>query len=468
MSTVTTYLPEILLLVGGALCVAADRMFAGRCVQPLRAAMAISISSASCVGAAAMVVANLAGLAGVEATAVVAIVLLTGFASLLSRESDFTRNPGEFHLLLMVAAAGLCMLVRATDLLSAFVALETASLSLYCLAGFNKSSPSSAEASFKYFLYGVVAAAFLLYGFSLLYGSAGSLEIKDVAASLLPDAEAGDGRLPALSLAAIALVVVGYGYKMAAAPFYQWAPDTYQGAPMPAVFVISTASKIAGVLFFGHLFGPALVEASGMDGLRLILGVVAGLSIIFGNVGAIRQQSVRRMLAYSAVAHAGYMTVGFACWPESGLSILAYYAVTYGLATMGALGVTAVVERRTGGDTLDHFAGLASRSRGLALLLGVFVLSLAGIPPLAGFTAKFVLFTAAYGTGQPGALFLVALGLAGSSVAFYYYLQILKAAFIRVPRADQTTSLRCRSVATLAVLVALAGGVVIMGILPSF
>ncbi len=365
-----------------------------------------------------------------------AVVLLLGLlAVLLPPARDEIKQPGEFHALVLFALTGLLLTVGTSHLLFLFVALELASLSLYLLAGFSRTA-KAAEAALKYFLFGGVSAAFFLFGISLLYGYCHTLMLPDMAALLTA------GPLPAFAVVGLMMVVVGLGFKLAAAPFHYWAPDVYEGAPATSVGLIAAASKAVGVLVLVRLLLMGFSAAGGsaawgamLPGWSLWLGVLAAVSMVFGNILALAQSSVRRLLAYSAVANTGYLLVALAANGTTAAGAALFYVVVYGLATFGALAITAAVERDRGNDSLESFAGLVHRSPLQAVALLVFLTSLAGIPPLAGFVGKFVMFSAAMAEttshGTPGLTWLVGLAAIMSAISLYYYLMVLKQAFVR-------------------------------------
>ncbi len=345
------------------------------------------------------------------------------------------RNPGEFFALMLFALTGLLLTTGTNHLLFLFVALELASLSLYLLAGFPRSARSS-EASLKYFLFGGVSAAFLLFGLSLIYGFSQSATLPELAAKLV------ENPTSPLAVAGLVMVVVGLGFKLAAAPFHYWAPDVYQGAPATSVALVSAASKVVGMVVLVRFLMIGFHAASGSAawggmaaGWSLWIGVLAAVSMVFGNVLALAQTSVRRLLAYSAVANTGYLLVGVSANGKAAAGSALFYVVIYGLATLGALAVTAAVERDRGNDSPSSFAGLLHRSPLQALALLVFLASLAGIPPLAGFAGKFALFSTALAEsttgGEPGLTWLVGLAAIMSAISLYYYLSVLKQAFVK-------------------------------------
>jgi NADH-quinone oxidoreductase subunit N len=386
-----------------------------------------------------------------------------------------------------MSAAGGLLIAAAQDLLVIFVGLELLSLGLYILTAFAKHSGASAEAAMKYYLFGGMSAAFLLFGFSFLYGLSGSTSLPGVVSGVYT--ASAQGGAPLLYIALV-MVAVGLGFKIAAVPFHLWAPDAYEGAPAPAAAFIASVSKVASfallisigtaMLHFVNSFHFVQVYFGGKisilpvrnaPGVLLawprILTVLAVASMLVGNLAALAQSSVRRLLAYSAVAHAGYMLLALAFLsssPASANAIL-YYILTYGLTTIAAFGVVSVVERATGSDRLDSFLGLQQRNPRLAAILLILFLSLAGIPPLVGFWAKFNLFAVVLRVSRgPLPIGLVTLAIAMSAVSLYYYLQVLKRAYV-MPAADQTP-IRAHPV-TMAVLLAIAVAVVLMGCFPS-
>ena len=339
-------------------------------------------------------------------------------------------HPGEYTALQLFALTGLSLAVGSSHLLMIFVALELAGLSLYLLAGFPRSA-RAAEASLKYFLFGGVSAAFRLYGLSLLYGSCHGLTFAAVAA-VSPQST--------LAMAGLAMILAGLGFKLAAMPFHAWAPDVYQGAPATTVGLVAAASKVAGLVVAIRLLHSAFPQSAGSAAFGSLaagwapwLAVLAAVSMIGGNLLALAQTSVRRLLAYSAVANAGYLLVALAGGGTAGAGATLFYSAVYGLATFGVLAITAAVEREQGDDSLPRFAGLAKRSPWQAACLLVCLVSLAGIPPMAGFFGKFALFAAALADAGTGLAWLVALAAILSAVSLYYYLRILKQAFVKSP-----------------------------------
>ena len=308
----------------------------------------------------------------------------------------------------------------------------------------------------------------MLFGFSLIYGLTGSIEFTEIARQL----QVTQGNT--LLVVALVMILVAFGFKAAAAPFHLWAPDVYQGAPASSAALIASASKLAGFTLFVRLFWAGFGPVAGGTGLTTLPGwipafvIVAVVSLVLGNIAALAQTSVRRILAYSAIAHAGALLLGVLVAGRFGPASLYFYAATYGLATVGAFGVIAVVERAGRCDDLGDLAGLYRRSPLLALCLLVFVLSLAGIPPLAGFFGKFFVFSQALKlSGLAGTAGWVALlAIAMSAVALYYYMLILKQAIVVAPRPAAESAIKVPTPAA-AVLVLTATLLVLLGVFPS-
>jgi NADH-quinone oxidoreductase subunit N len=432
----------------------------------------------------------------IAGVAQVGILVLTAITLLLLVGEEFTKHVGEYVAVVLMAAAGGLIISAAQDLLVIFIGLELLSLGLYILTAFAKKSGKSAEAAMKYYLFGGMSAAFLLFGFSYLYGLSGTTNLVGIESAI-----ASPDTTPLFYVAWI-LVIAGLGFKIAAVPFHLWAPDTYEGAPAPAAAFIASVSKVASFTLLinvcvnvFNVMGQTGGSKDSVIGfvrnfyataprLGAILLVAAAASMIVGNLAALAQSSVRRLLAYSAIAHAGYMLLGVAARGSiagqkdllgfmlqqyraelNSANAVLYYILTYGLTTIGAFGVVSVVERATGSDRLDSFLGLHKRNPVLAAVLMVLFLSLAGIPPLVGFWAKFNLFAAVLNVGAgPVPFALVSLAIAMSAVSLYYYLQVLKRAYV-MPAGDESP-IKANPVTTL-VLIAIAAAVVIMGCFPA-
>jgi len=333
------------------------------------------------------------------------------------------------------------------------------------MTAFNKQSVRSAEAALKYFLFGGMSAAFLLFGFSYIYGLTGELGLGGIGR------EVATRKADPLLITAMVMVAVGFGFKIAAVPFHLWAPDAYQGAPGPVAAFIASGSKVASFFILAKVLGAGFASATGAAAWRAfttgwlpLFALLAAASVIVGNIAAIAQSSVRRLLAYSAVAHAGYAIIGLLAFGERGVSALLYYVVTYAVTVLGAFGVVAVLEQRTGSDTFATFAGLNRRAPVLSFCMLIFMLSLAGIPPLAGFFGKFYVFAAALSNGKDLALlWLVVLAIAMSAVSLYYYLQVLKQIYV-IP--GDNTPVRASWPAQFTIIL-MAAAVVVLGLAPN-
>lgn len=393
------------------------------------------------------------------AAAQIAVLVLTALVLLLSVNFRFTRNPGEFAAIVLLATTGMLLVTVAWDLLIIFVALELLSLSLYVLTAFAKSSAESAEAALKYYLFGGMSAALMLFGFSYLYGLTGSTNLVMVSVMLAKQP------VTPLELIAMVLVAAGLGFKVAAVPFHLWAPDTYQGAPAPVTALIASGSKVASFAVLIKLTMPLMSPDRGASWSILLL-VMAGASIVLGNLAALAQTSVRRILAYSAIAHAGYMLLGIVADTQQSHAAVFYYAITYALTTVGAFGAVGIVERALGSDRLEAFAGLSKKNPLLAGTMMVFLLSLAGIPPLVGFWAKFNLFAAVLRApyARHWSLIFVAAALGASAVSLYYYLQVLKRVYVAPGTSSEPVAV---SGLEMVVLVLIAMAVLGMGLAPA-
>lgn len=393
-------------------------------------------------------------------TVLLSEAMLTPSATEAGGQMAFTHHIGEYFALLLFATVAVLFLVSTQNFLLIFLALEFLSLVLYILTGFDKGSRFSAEAALKYFLFGGISAAFLLFGISLIYGLSGSIDLAQIAvAAMRPDP---------LWMIAVVMVVVGFGFKVAAAPFHLWAPDAYQGAPTISAGFVSSSSKVASFFIFAQVLTLGVFGAAGSGawhesapGWALVLSAVAALSMVLGNLAALAQTSLRRLLAYSAIGHAGYLLLGMIAHTPQSFAALLYYVVTYALAVLGAFGVLAALEAQ-GIDRITDAAGLSRRAPLLSACMLIFLLSLAGIPPLAGFFGKFWLFGSVLDAApQLGLFWLVMLAILMSVVALYYYLQVLKQ--IYVADAVEGASQIRGSAVTRITLGVMAAAVVVLG-----
>ncbi len=332
---------------------------------------------------------------------------------------------GEYYPLVLFAVLGALIMVSATDLIVLFLGLETMSMAVYVLAGIWKGDPRSNESALKYFLMGAFASGFMLYGIALLYGEAGSTILSDVSRV----AAAGDSRLLMLGCA---LLLVGFGFKIAAVPFHLWTPDVYEGAPTSVTAFMATVVKAGG--FFALVRVIAIGIAPHVAIMSGILWAGAAVTMCAGNFIALRQVNLKRMLAYSAIAHTGYLLVGLTSGTEEGAAAVLFYLVAYGAMNLGAFGVMMLVARRNNGaERIRDYAGLGRRSPALALAMTVFMLSLTGIPPFAGFVGKLYLFTAALDQGY---VVLVVIGVLNSVVSAAYYLGVVRTMYFEEGEAS--------------------------------
>jgi NADH-quinone oxidoreductase subunit N len=353
-------------------------------------------------------------------TAITTVVILASYEYMEVQQI----RAGEYYGLILFGAVGMCLMSSAVELVLIFIALEISSISTYVLAGFRRHAAVSSESSLKYFLLGSFATAFFLYGVALMFGATGSTSIPVIAEKL------SAGPAPLLVFAAIALMFVGLGFKVAAAPFHVWTPDVYEGAPSPVVGFMSTAPK-AGV--FAVLL-RIIFEIHAPGSLWLIWGAAA-LSMTIGNISALVQNNVKRTLAYSSIAHAGYLLMAFAALPENGIPSAMFYTASYAAMNVGAF---AVISHFAGAGerhvTLEDYAGLGRRSPLLAATLTIFLLSLIGIPMTGGFFAKFYVFSAAL---QNHLIWLVIIGVLNSAIGAYYYLRIIVAMYMKEPQDEE-------------------------------
>ncbi len=415
----------------------------------------------------------------------IARLLLIGAAfltSLLCLDDLPTAHPAEFYAMILFATTGMCLMVGAQELIMAYLAIELTSIPLYLLTGYVRSGSRSAEAGMKYFLFGALSSAILLYGMSLTYGFvasnlggiavSGNLTQFERIAELARD---GGASTPLLTLAML-LILAGLGYKLAIVPFHGWAPDVYQAAPTPITAFISTASKAAGFLLllrllsvaFPESVGSATLGATNLGGWTAILALLALLTLLVGNLAALPQSNTKRLLAWSSVAHAGFLLLGLVAWAaperfdrEQGSVALIYYLIVYTLTNLGAFGALVAMSRAGSGVEITDLNGLARRNLPLATMLTICVLSLAGIPPLGGFFAKFYIFMVGW---QSGAYWLVIVALVMTVVSLSYYLRLLRAMFIEAP--SNSEPLRIEP-ATMTTLIIATVGLILLGLFPN-
>jgi NADH-quinone oxidoreductase subunit N len=365
-------------------------------------------------------------------------------------------RPAEYYALVLFGAMGMCLMTSAVELLLVFISLEISSIATYILAAIRKRMGKSPEAGLKYFLLGSFATAFFLYGIALTFGATGTTNISDIAAAL------PNSPVPGFATLAVAMILIGIGFKVSAAPFQVWTPDVYEGAPSPVVALMSTGPKIAAFAVLLRLLYGAYPQLQAH--WLLLVWIMAALSMTIGNLGALRQQSVKRMLAYSSIAHAGYTLVAFTALSGEGVAAAMFYTATYAAMNVGAF---AIASHAGGYDdrlvSVADYRGLAYRSPLLGGALAFFLLSLIGIPFTGGFFGKFYVFTAALHSGE---VWLAVIGLVNSGVAAYYYLRLLMSIYGK-PTDDAPVQLipRLKGSLTLALLLTVSA-TLILGIFP--
>jgi NADH-quinone oxidoreductase subunit N len=431
-------LPELILAGAAMLILLVDGARPSRGGRPMAVVAMLGIAAAGAVVVrqwqvpAADELTVLGGMVAVDRYALFFRLVILGCAALgvllaahyLERTGE---GRGEYYALLLFAASGMTLLAAAADLIVVFLALEVLSLSLYVMAGFSWRRLASQEASLKYFLLGAFSSAFFLYGIALAYGVAGTTNLGGIA-----DALSGRTGSVSLALAAAGLLAGGFAFKVAAVPFHMWTPDVYQGAPTPVTGFMAAGTKVAGFAALIRVNTVALGPVSWE--LTPALVAVSALTMVVGSVLAIAQDDVKRMLAYSSIAHAGFVLVGVSAANQEGISGAMFYLVAYAAMILGAFAVVVVVSR-TGEQrtSLRSYRGLARRSPVLGALLALFLLSLAGIPPTAGFIAKVLVFQAAVRAGLAG---LVVVAVLASVVAAFFYIRLIVLAYMEDPEDE--------------------------------
>jgi NADH-quinone oxidoreductase subunit N len=352
-------------------------------------------------------------------------IFAAAVTSLFMVDHETLGKRGESFILLIAATIGMNLMAASSDLVMLYLAIETTSIPLYVLAGFMLSDKRSTEAGFKYLLFGAMTSAIMLYGFSLLFGFAGTTNLYRLADMLV----AGKISLP-VALGVVVLVLVGLGFKVSIVPFHFWAPDVYSGSPTPVAGFLSTASKAAGFAVILRLFMTVFKDVS-ITGLSYswasILAILATITMTLGNLVALKQTNIKRLLAYSSIAHAGYAMIGVVAVSELGVTSVVFYLLAYLLTNLSAFGIVMAFERETGSNEIKDFAGMSRRAPGLALAMLVAFLSLAGMPPFGGFVAKVFVFAAAV---QVNMVWLAVVGILNSIVGLYYYLTVLKFVYL--------------------------------------
>ncbi len=402
------------------------------------------------------------------ALAVKMVVLLAMMLVVLASDAYMqahTRHLGEFYAMLLFVAMAICLLGMATNLVMIFLAFDFVSITSYILTGYLRDDERSTEAAIKYFLYGAAVSAMMLYGMSWFYGLTGSVDLKEIGVLLTGAGLAGmEATLRPVALIALVMMAAGFAFKIGAAPFHQWAPDAYEGAPTPVTAFLSVGPKIGGFAVILRVLLTALPPSGlvllGMD-WRALLMAISALTMLVGNLVALWQTNIKRMLAYSSIAHAGYMLIGVvAASPQGTMAVLLYLAA-YALTNLGAFAAVIAFSNRIGSDEIEDYAGLSTRAPGLAMGLLICLLSLGGIPPTAGFVGKLWLFAAAI---KAGLLWLAAVGVVNSVISLAYYWKVIRAMYLTPAQAEERVGLSPALAVGLTVAVV---GVFVIGMAPA-
>lgn len=394
-----------------------------------------------------------------------AIFLLVAYVVVLMSQNELEEGgyyQGEFYVLMLCSVLGMVMMASSRDLVSIFVALELLSIPAYMMAAWRKRDTKGNEAGVKYYVLGVFASAVLLYGMSFLYGTTGTTKLVEIGEALAAD------DLVALQVVAIAFVIAGLAFKVSAVPFHTWAPDTYQGAPTPVTAFLSVASKAAGFVALMSLLFLAFPTATGV--YEPLLWVLAVLTMTVGNVIALRQTNIVRMLAYSSVSQGGFIlmplaVMGTGAAGESAMRAVIVYLLIYAFMNLGAFAVIIAVARKTRSGEISSFGGLIGYAPGMAVLMTIFMASLAGIPPLGGWIAKFNVFRTVIDAGSGWAYALAIVGAINTVVAAAYYMRVLRVVWM-APAPDGDTTPLTTPPSVMAALGITAVGTLVLGVLP--
>jgi len=376
--------------------------------------------------------------------------------ALLLMDNEKVGHRGEAYLLLLASLLGMNLMASAADLVMLYLAIETTSIPLYILAGFMLADDKSTEAGFKYLLFGALTSTVMLYGFSLVFGFTGTTDLYQLADML----KAGNLEL-VTTFSVLALILVGIGFKVSIVPLHFWAPDVYEGSPTPVAGFLSTASKAAGFAVLTRLFIVAFPDLA--LSWTAVLAVLAAVTMTVGNLLALPQTNIKRLLAFSSVAHAGYVLIGVIALTQLGVASVVFYLAAYILTNLLAFGIVMAFSRVTGLEEITDYAGMSRRNPGLALMMLAAFLSLAGMPPFGGFVAKVVVFAAGV---QAGYVWLVVIGIINSAIGVYYYLNVLKYVYLyRMPDQDEENHPVPLTRPYAIALVVLVFGVILIGTL---
>ena len=387
--------------------------------------------------------------------------LIFTFSSALAILLSLEYNPqhgiraGEYYALILFCTVGMIMLACATDMIMTFLGIEVVSICLYVLAGIRRDDPKSNESALKYFLLGAFATGFLVYGMTLVYGATGTTKLAGIAEAI----HTGQTNSDTLLLLGSVLLIIGFGFKVASVPFHMWAPDVYEGAPSPVTAFMAVGPKAASLVAFYRVFGTALPEIG--TSWDTLLMAVAVITMVIGNFGAIVQTNIKRLLAYSSISHVGYLLVAIIARNSLAGSAIAYYMMAYAFMIFGTFGIIIMFgDKDSENLEISNFAGLGLKQPAIAICMTIFMLSLGGMPPFAGFVAKFYIFSAAI---KEGYVILVVIAVLNSVVALYYYLRIIVLMYMK--DAERELELTVGPV-TMAVVAIAVFGTIEMGIFP--
>jgi len=459
LQDVTAFLPGLIVGAAGLVVILIDALKNDSksiyWVSVLAALAAFALSVRSLFEPSGIAFSGMIAYGGYAAFGKAVVLLGTLFCLLISGNylKEIKHNYGEVYGLMLFATTGMMALASANNLLMIFIGLETMSICLYVLAGVIREQKTGIEAGLKYFLLGAFSTGFLLYGMALLYGATGSLNLVEIGAS--PDKNM-------IFWAGTGLLMVGFFFKVSAVPFHMWTPDVYQGTPTTLTAYFATASKSATFVAFILVLSRLFPEGLGANSTQ-VLTVIAILTMILGNIIALVQDNVKRMLAYSSIAHAGYLLVGLAAGTPEGYSAVLYYLLAYTIMNIGAFGVVAYYETQHGinFNEVENYAGLGYKQPLMGILLSIFLFSLAGIPPFVGFVGKYLVFAAAVNAGMIG---LAVVGVLASAASVYYYLRVMVYLYMR--EGQEEITLGRPAVLFAATLVVLAVLTLYLGVAP--
>jgi NADH-quinone oxidoreductase subunit N len=428
-SMVLTILPEILLVVLAGLIMAFDaiwkpemkRIFGWLTAGGLLVIMVISFLVATPQGPGGLIFGGMLRSDWLGFAFNILFMFAAAVTALFMSDMKSIGQKGELYVLMLISTLGMSLMASAADIIMLYLAIETTSIPLYILAGFITQDDKSTESGFKYLLFGAAASTIMLYGFSLMYGFTGQTNIYQIALSFY------NLEVPKMAiLGSLLLILVGFGFKISIFPLHFWAPDVYEGAPTPITGFLSTASKAAGFVVILRVLVAVFTPAATPDWVNL-LAIVSVLTMTVGNVLALVQKNIKRLLAYSSIAHAGYILIGVVAISQLGMTSVVFYLIAYLVTNLAAFGIVMTFSQVVGSDDISAYSGLSRRKPWLALAMLVAFLSLAGMPPLAGFVAKIFVFAAAV---KVGLIWLAFIGVLNSIVGLYYYLSVLKVVYL--------------------------------------